>query len=111
MENSRGKRNIGEWSLWTGLAVLGGLSVYYYPLFSLTMFLTPAVWAALAFRTRPSMLAVAAALVFLFGYLMGFGALNRRASWAPSHRQAAASGSARRSAWATSGASSSRRCC
>ena len=60
-----------------GLSVLCGISVYYYPLFMLTMFLTPAVWAALAFRTRPSMLAVAAALVFLFGYLMGFGALNR----------------------------------
>ena len=64
------------WGLWLGLAVMGGVSVYYYPLFVLTMFAVPAVWAALAFRTHPAMLAVAGALVFLFGYVMGYGALS-----------------------------------
>ena len=73
MENSRGKRNIGEWSLWTGLAVLGGLSVYYYPLFALTLFIVPAVWAVMAFRTHPAMLAAVGGIVFLFGLLMGYG--------------------------------------
>ena len=61
MENSRGKSNGMIWGLWLGLAVMGGVSVYYYPLFVLTMFAVPAVWAALAFRTYPAMLAVAGA--------------------------------------------------
>ncbi len=60
------------WGLWLGLAVMGGASVYFYPLFVLTMFVVPAVWATMAFRTHPAMLLVAGALVFLFGYLMGF---------------------------------------
>lgn len=64
------------WGLWLGLSVMGGASVYFYPLFALTMFVVPAVWAAMAFRTRPVMLIVAGALVFLFGYLMGFAPLN-----------------------------------
>lgn len=76
MENSRGKSNGMIWGLWLGLAVMGGVSVYYYPLFVLTMFAVPAVWAALAFRTHPAMLAVAGALVFLFGYMMGYGPLS-----------------------------------
>ena len=65
-----------QWGLWLGLAVMCGVSVYYYPLFVLTMFLTPAIWAAMAFRTHPVMLIVASALVFLFGYLMGYGAVS-----------------------------------
>ena len=65
-----------QWGLWLGLAVMGGVSVYYYPLFVLTMFMVPAVWATMAFRTRPVMLLVAGALVFLFGYLMGYGMLS-----------------------------------
>ena len=76
MENSRGKQNGLLWGLWLGLALLGGVSAYYYPLFLLTMFAVPAVWAAMAFRTRPILLAAAGALVFLFGYLMGYGAVN-----------------------------------
>ena len=72
MENSRGKQNGLIWGLWLGLAVMGGVSVYYYPLFVLTMLAVPAVWAALAFRTHPLMLAVAGALVLLFGYIMGY---------------------------------------
>ena len=76
MENSRGKQNGLTWGLWLGFAVMGGCSVYYYPLFLLTMLAVPAVWAAMAFRTRPVMLLVAAALVFLFGYLMGYAPLN-----------------------------------
>lgn len=72
MENSRGKQNGMIWGLWLGLAVMGGVSVYYYPLFVLTMLAVPAVWAALAFRTHPLMLAVAGALVLLFGYIMGY---------------------------------------
>ena len=64
------------WGLWLGLAVMGGCSVYYYPLFLLTMFLVPALWAVLAFRTRPVMLVVAGALVFLFGYMMGYDLLS-----------------------------------
>lgn len=72
MENSRGKQNGMIWGLWLGLAVMGGVSVYYYPLFVLTMLAAPAVWAALAFRTHPLMLAVAGALVLLFGYIMGY---------------------------------------
>ncbi len=64
------------WGLWLGLAVMGGASVYYYPLFVLTMFAVPAVWAAMAFRTRPVMLLVAGALVFLFGYMMGYGTVS-----------------------------------
>ncbi len=64
------------WGLWLGLAVMGGASVYYYPLFMLTMLAVPAVWAALAFRTHPAMLAVAGALVFLFGYMMGYGTMS-----------------------------------
>ncbi len=64
------------WGLWLGLAVLGGCSAYYYPLFVLTMFVVPAVWAAMAFRTHFVMLAVAGALVFLFGYMMGYGLLS-----------------------------------
>ena len=76
MENSRGKRNGIVWGLWLGLSVMGGISVYYYPLFVLTMFLIPAIWAAMAFRTHPMMLAVAGALVFLYGYMMGYGTLN-----------------------------------
>ena len=61
MENSRGKQNGMIWGLWLGLSVMGGVSVYYYPLFVLTMLVVPAVWAAMAFRTRPVMLLVAAA--------------------------------------------------
>ena len=61
------------WGLWLGLSVMGGVSVYYYPLFVLTMFVVPAVWAAMAFRTRPFLLLVAGALVFLFGLAMGYG--------------------------------------
>ena len=76
MENSRGKRNGVVWGLWLGLSVMGGVSVYYYPLFVLTMFLIPAIWAAMAFRTHPVMLAVAGALVFLYGYMMGYGPLS-----------------------------------
>ena len=76
MENSRGKQNGMLWGLWLGLAVMGGCSVYYYPLFLLTMLAVPAVWAAMAFRTRPVMLVVAAALVFLFGYMMGYDLLS-----------------------------------
>ena len=72
MENSRGKQNGMIWGLWLGLSVMGGVSVYYYPLFVLTMLVVPAVWAAMAFRTHPMMLAVAGALVLLFGYLMGY---------------------------------------
>lgn len=64
------------WGLWMGLAVMGGVSVYYYPLFVLTMLIVPAVWATLAFRTHPAMLAVAGALVFLYGYMMGYGVLS-----------------------------------
>ncbi len=67
---------MGEWGLWMGLAVLGGLSVYYYPLFLMTMFLVPAIWATLAFRTHPAMLLVAGGILFLFGYLMGYGPVN-----------------------------------
>ncbi len=76
MENSRGKQNGMMWGLWLGLAVMGGASIYYYPLFVLTMFVVPALWATLAFRTRPVMLLVAGALVFLFGYLMGYEMLS-----------------------------------
>lgn len=76
MENSRGKQNGLLWGLWMGLSVMGGVSVYYYPLFVLTMLAVPAVWATLAFRTHPAMLAVAGALVFLFGYMMGYGTLS-----------------------------------
>ena len=76
MENSRGKQNGMIWGLWLGLSVLGGVSVYYYPLFVLTMFVVPAIWAAMAFRTHPVMLAAAAALVFLFGYMMGYGPMS-----------------------------------
>lgn len=76
MENSRGKRNGMLWGLWLGLSVMGGASVYYYPLFMLTMLAVPAVWAAMAFRTHPVMLIVAGALVVLFGYLMGYGAVS-----------------------------------
>ena len=76
MENSRGKQNGMIWGLWLGLAVMGGASVYYYPLFVLTMLVVPAVWAAMAFRTHPVMLLVAGGLVFFFGYLMGYGTLN-----------------------------------
>ncbi len=76
MENSRGKQNGMIWGLWLGLAVMGGASVYYYPLFVLTMLAVPAVWAAMAFRTHPAMLLVAGALVFLFGYTMGYGWLS-----------------------------------
>ena len=76
MENSRGKQNGMMWGLWLGLAVMGGASIYYYPLFVLTMFVVPALWATLAFRTRPVMLLVAGALVFLFGYLMGYETLS-----------------------------------
>ena len=64
------------WGLWLGLSVMGGASAYFYPLFVLTMLLVPAIWAAMAFRTHPAMLALAGALVFLFGYLMGFEPLN-----------------------------------
>ena len=64
------------WGLWLGLSVMGGVSVYYYPLFVLTMCVVPAIWAVLAFRTHPAMLAVAGALVFLFGYTMGYGTLS-----------------------------------
>ena len=76
MENSRGKRNGMSWGLWLGLAVVGGVSVYYYPLFVLTMLVTPAVWAVMAFRTHPVMLAVAGGLVLLFGFLMGYDTVN-----------------------------------
>ena len=76
MENSRGKQNGMIWGLWLGLSVMGGVSAYYYPLFVLTMVAVPAVWAAMAFRTHPAMLAVAAVLVLLFGYLMGFDTLS-----------------------------------
>ncbi len=76
MENSRGKQNGMIWGLWLGLSVMGGISVYYYPLFVLTMFVIPAVWAAMAFRTHPAMLLVASALVFLFGYMMGYDTVN-----------------------------------
>ena len=76
MENSRGKQNGLIWGLWLGLSVMGGVSAYFYPLFVATMFLVPAVWATMAFRTHPAMLAVAGALVFLFGCLMGFEPLN-----------------------------------
>lgn len=76
MENSRGKRNGILWGLWLGLAVMGGVSVYYYPLFVVTLFAVPAIWADMAFRTRPVMLVVAGAIVYLFGYLMGYGAMN-----------------------------------
>ena len=76
MENSRGKSKGMIWGLWLGLSVMGGVSVYYYPLFVLTLFAVPAVWAVLAFRTHPVMLAVAGALVFLFGYMMGYGAVS-----------------------------------
>ena len=76
MENSRGKSNGLIWGLWLGLSVMGGASAFFYPLFVLTMFAVPAVWAAMAFRTRPAMLAAAAALVLLFGYLMGFDGLS-----------------------------------
>ena len=60
------------WGLWLGLSVMGGASVYYYPLFVLTMLLVPAVWAVMAFRIHPLMLLAASALVFLFGYMMGY---------------------------------------
>ena len=76
MENSRGKSNGLLWGLWLGLSVMGGVSVYYYPLFVLTMLIVPAIWATLAFRTRPVMLAVAAALVFLYGYMLDYGTLS-----------------------------------
>ena len=76
MENSRGKPNGLVWGLWLGLSVMGGVSVYYYPLFVLTMFVVPAIWAAMAFRTHPMLLAVAGALVFLFGYMMGYGTMS-----------------------------------
>ena len=76
MENSRGKQNGLIWGLWLSLAVAGGCSVYYYPLFVLTMFVVPAVWAVMAFRTHPIMLLPAAGLVFAFGVFMGFGMLN-----------------------------------
>ena len=76
MENSRGKQNGPLWPLWLGLGVLGGVSAYYYPLFVLTMLVVPAVWAAMAFRAHPAALLAAGALVFLFGYLMGFGTVN-----------------------------------
>ena len=76
MENSRGKQNGLIWGLWLSLAVAGGCSVYYYPLFVLTMFVLPAVWAVMAFRTHPIMLLPAAGLVFAFGVFMGFGMLN-----------------------------------
>ena len=65
-----------SWGLWMGLAVMGGVSVYYYPLFVLTMLVVPAIWAVLAFRTHPAMLAVAGALVFLFGYMMGYDTVS-----------------------------------
>jgi len=51
------------WGLWLGLSVMGGASVYYYPLFVLTMLVVPAVWAVMAFRTHPLMLLAASALV------------------------------------------------
>ena len=76
MENSRGKRNGMLWGLWLGLAVMGGCSVYYYPLFVLTMFVVPALWATMAFRTHPLMLLAVGALVFLFGYMMGYDTLS-----------------------------------
>ena len=76
MENSRGKQNGMIWGLWLGLAVMGGVSVYYYPLFALTLFVVPAVWATMAFRTHPVMLLLAGGLVFAFGYLMGYGLLS-----------------------------------
>jgi len=62
--------------LWLALAVVGGVSVYYYPLFVLTMLAVPAIWAAMAFRTHPVTLLAAGATVFLFGCLMGFGTLS-----------------------------------
>ncbi len=64
------------WGLWLGLGVMGGVSIYYYPLFVLTMLAVPAVWAAMAFRTHPLLLAVASGLVLLFGYLMGYDMVN-----------------------------------
>ena len=76
MENSRGKQNGLIWILWLGLSVIGGVSVYYYPLFVLTMFVVPAVWAVMAFRTHPVMLLMACAVTFLFGYGMGYGMLS-----------------------------------
>lgn len=76
MENSRGKRNGAQWGLWLGLGVLGGISVYYYPLFMLSMLAVPALWAAMAFRTHPAMLLAAGGCVFLFGYLMGYGSIS-----------------------------------
>lgn len=76
MENSRGKQNGMAWGLWLGAAVMGGVSIYYYPLFVLTMFVVPAVWAAMAFRTRPVLLAAAGGLVFLFGFIMGYGTVS-----------------------------------
>lgn len=76
MENSRAKQNGMMWGLWLGLAVTGGVSVYYYPLFVLTMAAVPALWAVMAFRTHPAMLLAAGALVFLFGQLMGYGMLS-----------------------------------
>ena len=76
MENSRGKSKGLSWGLWLGLCVLGGVSVYYYPLFVLTMFVLPALWATLAFRTHPLMLVVAGMLVFCFGGFMGYGLMS-----------------------------------
>ena len=76
MENSRGKQNGMIWGLWLSLSVLGGLSVYYYPLFVLTMLVVPAVWAAMAFRTHPILLAAVAGIVFLFGCFMGYDVMS-----------------------------------
>lgn len=76
MENSRGKQNGIAWGLWLGLSVMGGLSVYYYPLFVLTMLVVPAVWAAMAFRTHPILLAAVAGIVFLFGCFMGYDVMS-----------------------------------
>ena len=39
------------WGLWLGLAVMGGASIYYYPLFVLTMLAVPAIWAAAVLTT------------------------------------------------------------
>lgn len=76
MENRRENRSRALWILWAGACVLLGISVYYYPLFALSLLVLPAAWAALALYAHPALLLGCGGVVLLYGLCLGFGLQN-----------------------------------
>ena len=76
MENNKQQKINGSVFWWILLAMAGTALSYYYPLFLVFMAVTPALWAAAAFKSRPAVLGLLTLGSLGYGLLMGYGLVS-----------------------------------